>query len=129
MPVEGVRQHRLHKIIRDNVEAGSSVYTDDLHSYKSLDGYDHGIVNHAHAYVIGQINTNCMESFWSLLKRARHGTYISVEPFHLFRYLDEQSYRFNTRRWKDNDRFGAVLERVTGRRLFFKELIGQKQPA
>ena len=63
--------------------------------------YAHKVINHAEEYVRGNVHTNSIENFWSLLKRGIKGTYVSVEPFHLFRYLDEQSFRFNTR--KDND--------------------------
>jgi hypothetical protein len=59
-------------------------------------------------YVDGQVHTNGMENFWSLVKRGLKGTYISVEPFHLFRYLDEQVYRYNNRKLAhDGERFGS----------------------
>ena len=94
--IADVRQHRLHREIVENVEEGSTVYTDDLHSYKNMPlEYEHQIVNHAHEYARGNVHTNGLESYWSLLKRALGGTYVSVEPFHLFRYLDEQAFRFN----------------------------------
>ena len=66
-----------------------------------------------------------MENFWSLLKRALGGTYVSVEPFHLFRYLDEQAYRFNERHGKDIDRFKRTMSRVVGKRLTYAKLSGQ----
>ena len=66
-----------------------------------------------------------MENFWSLFKRAIHGTYVSIEPFHTFRYLDEQSYRFNTRKQSDAQRFAGVLGSVEGRRVTYRELIGR----
>jgi hypothetical protein len=72
----------------------------------------------------GQVHTNGCENFWSLLKRAQ-GTYVSVEPFHLFRYLDEQVFRFNNRKgMNDADRFGEVIRNIVGRRLTYSELIG-----
>jgi hypothetical protein len=70
-----------------------------------------------------------MENFWSLLKRTIYGTYVSVEPFHLFRYLDEQTFRFNRRKGTDSQRFQTVLTSSTGRRLTYKELIGEADEA
>jgi transposase-like protein len=130
MPVENVRKHQLGGIVREHVEEGSTVCTDDLHSYKHLNGeYDHRVINHAHAYVDGRVHTNGLESFWALLKRTIGGTYVSVEPFHLFRYLDEQTYRFNNRKWTDANRFAAALESVTGRRVMYRELTGKDHTA
>lgn len=71
------------------------------------------------------IHTNGIENFWSLLKRTIKGTYISIEPFHLFRYLDEQSFRFNNRKVNDKDRFQKVMEQVTGKRLTYSEVTGK----
>jgi hypothetical protein len=90
--------------------------------------YIHSVINHAHEYVNGHIHTNGIENFWSLLKRSIKGTYVSVEPFHLFRYLDEQSFRFNTRKATDSDRFIQAALSITGKRLTFDELTG-KEPA
>jgi predicted nucleic acid-binding protein len=75
--------------------AGSAVFTDALKSYEGLDEFQHEVVDHAVEYVRGEVHTNGLESFWSLLKRGIHGTYVSVEPFHLFRHLDEQAFRYN----------------------------------
>ena len=80
----------------------------------SASEYTHNVIDHAEKYVDGQIHTNGCENFWSLLKRAIKGTYVSVEPFHLFRYLDEQAFRFNNRKTTDAERFKDVLARVTG---------------
>ena len=129
LPVENVRQSRLHPQVRAHVEAGANLYTDALHSYKGLTEYQHKVIDHAEKYVEGNVHTNGMENFWSLLKRTIKGTYISVEPFHLFRYLDEQSFRFNERKDVDSGRFANLLDSVVGRRLTYKQLIGQKQPA
>jgi hypothetical protein len=99
--------------------------------YRGLDAdFVHQVIDHAEAYVNSRIHTNGLENFWSLLKRALGGTYISVEPFHLFRYLDEQSFRYNSRATKNNplndaDRFSAVLSQVADRRLTYKELTGK----
>src|SRR5205807_10021602 len=97
-----VRKDTLPAIICANVRRGSMIYTDFLLSYDGLDSdYAHRVIDHAEAYVDGEVHTNSCENFWSLLKRAIKGTYVSVEPFHLFRYLDEQSFRFNNRKGTD----------------------------
>lgn len=85
----------------------------------------HNVINHAEKYVEGNVHTNGIENFWSLLKRTIGGTYISVEPFHLVRYLDEQAFRFNRRKATDADRFFEVLCMVTGKRVQYQELIGR----
>jgi transposase-like protein len=122
----------FHAMVKDNVEFGSNLSTDDCHSYWGLDEkYIHQIVDHAECYVDGQVHTNSLENFWSLLKRGLKGTYIAVEPFHLFRYLDEQAFRFNNRKDErgnklgDADRFTIALSHVAGKRLTFKEVTGK----
>jgi hypothetical protein len=97
--------------------------TDELLSYDALDSdYAHKVINHAERYVDGNVHTNRMENFWSLLKRAIGGTYVSVEPFHLFRYLDEQAFRYNERKLTDFERFQLVLAAVAGKRLTWNHL-------
>ncbi|HWN10712.1 MAG TPA: IS1595 family transposase [Pyrinomonadaceae bacterium] len=126
MVVEGTKRRMLHGEVVRHVEAGSTVYTDALRSYNRLDEeYIHNVINHAERYVDGHIHTNGIENFWSLLKRSIGGMYVSVEPFHLFRYLDEQSFRFNKRKVTALDRFIEATKTVTGRRLTFKELTGK----
>jgi hypothetical protein len=111
---------------RKHVEAGAELLTDELASYVGLSReYIHNVINHAETYVEGHIHTNGMENFWSLLKRAIKGTYVSVEPFHLFRYLDERSFRYNARRTNDRTRFLDVVRTIAGRRLTYKSLIGE----
>src|SRR4029077_1794449 len=109
-----------------NVEAGSAIFTDEMGGYKGLDEYEHAIIDHAVKYVDGRIHTNGLENFWSLLKRGLGGTYVSVEPFHLFRYLDEQAFRYNNRKKPMDDcaRFEKVLAMVTGKRLTYTKLTG-----
>jgi transposase-like protein len=110
--------------VRLNVEPGSTIHTDALQSYKGLDSeYVHNVIDHAEAYVDGQVHTNGCENFWSLLKRGLKGTYVAVEPFHLFRYLDEQAFRFNERGLNDAQRFESVLAAIVGRRLTYANLI------
>ena len=126
MIVEGTKRRMLHGKVSEHVEAGSNVYTDALRSYNELDReYIHGVINHAEKYVDGLVHTNGIENFWSLLKRSIKGTYVSVEPFHLFRYLDEQTFRFNTRKGTDADRFVKAAAALTGKRLTYSELIGK----
>jgi transposase-like protein len=119
------RKADLHPVIKDNVEAGTELHTDALHSYKSLgEDFIHKFIDHAECYVKDNVHTNSLENFWSLLKRAIKGTHVSVEPFHLFRYLDAQSFRFNNRKANDGARFVKVLGSVTGKRLTYKALTG-----
>jgi transposase-like protein len=125
------RKSSLQAEVRKNVEAGAALYTDFLLSYEGLAGeYQHKVVDHAVEYVNGRVHTNGLENFWSLLKRGLHGTYVSVEPFHLFRYLDEQEFRYNNRGNKeapvtDFDRFKMVLSHVAGKRLTYEHLTGK----
>jgi len=98
----------------EHIEEGTTLYTDSLRSYRNLNDYTHEFIDHATEYVRGNVHTNGMESYWSLLKRALHGTYISVEPFHLFRYLDEQAFRFNHRILSDAQRFALVIIATSG---------------
>src|SRR5271156_6577325 len=126
------KKHALQTNIRAHVKAGSAIYTDALMSYHGLkqQGFQHQVVDHAEKYVYGQVHTNGLENFWSLLKRQLKGTYISVEPFHLFRYLDEQVYRYNNRGSKENpvndgDRFQQALSQIAGKRLTFAEVTGK----
>lgn len=117
----------LQKLVRENVEAGSSVYSDALKSYEGFGAdYTHQVIDHAQAYVDGQVHTNGMENFWSLLKRGINGTYVSVEPYHLFRYVDEQAFRFNNRKdMNDGDRLSLAVSQIVGKRLTFDQLIGK----
>ena len=121
-----VQRQSLHEEIRRHVEPGCNLFTDAYVSYKGLESeYAHQVVDHAVEYVRGTVHTNTIENFWSLLKRGIKGTYVSVEPFHLFRYLDEQAFRFNTRKANDAERFASALSSVAGRRLTYQQLIGQ----
>lgn len=117
----------LQTIIRENVEAGSEIFTDALMAYVGLNkDYNHQIIDHAEAYVRDNVHTNGLENFWSLLKRTLGGTYVSVEPFHLFRYVDEQAFRFNNRLpLKDTDRFSYLVRKIVGKRLTYAELTGK----
>jgi transposase-like protein len=125
--VDTRKKRDLQKQVRENVEAGAAIFTDELKSYNGLESdYQHAVINHAVEYVNGNVHTNTMENFWSLLKRGLHGTYISVEPFHLFRYLDEQAFRYNNRKdFTDADRFDLAVRQIVGKRLTYAELTGK----
>jgi transposase-like protein len=122
----------VQALVREHVEAESNVYTDALKSYEGLSEFTHQVIDHAEAYVDGQIHTNGCENFWSLLKRGIGGTYISVEPFHLFRYVDEQAFRYNNRKdslgepMTDAQRFDIAVRQAIGKRLTWKELTGKE---
>ncbi len=129
--VNSRKRVELDPLVRKNVKPGSEIMTDELKSYDALaPDYVHNVINHAEAYVKGNVHTNGMENFWSLLKRAIRGTYVSVEPYHLFRYLDEEGFRFNERQHEDGDRgrFIAVLKQMVGRRITYKQLTGHDEP-
>src|SRR5664280_531904 len=124
--VDSRRKQELQKQIRDHVEAGAAIFTDELLSYDGLESdYQHAVINHAVEYVNENVHTNGMENFWSLLKRGLHGTYISVEPFHLFRYIDEQAFRFDYRKLNDAERFDLGVRGIIGKRLTYAELTGK----
>jgi transposase-like protein len=129
--VPNVRRETLQAEILNNVNHGSAVFTDQAVAYDSLkEKYIHDTVNHLDTYVRGQVHTNGLENFWSLMKRNLSGTYIAVEPFHLDAYVDEQVFRFNNRATKDNplndaDRFALVVNQIVGRRMTYKELTGK----
>ena len=122
------KKKALHAHVREHVEPGAEVFTDALKSYEGLSAeYVHQVVDHAVEYVKGHVHTNGLENFWSLLKRTLKGTYVSIEPFHLFRYLDEQSFRFNERKNEQGDggRFKSVVKGCAGKRLTYREVTGK----
>jgi transposase-like protein len=122
------KKKALQAEVRQHVTAESTLFTDALPSYEGLiRDYKHQVIDHAIAYVDGKVHTNNLENFWSLLKRGLRGTYVSVEPFHLFRYLDEQAFRYNLRKkpMTDGDRFEFVSSHVLGKRLTYAELTGK----
>ena len=122
--MDRIRARELDPSIRDNVEKGAEVITDAFPSYHRLsDEYIHNVIDHAESYVNGHVHTNGLENFWSLLKRGLKGTYVNVEPFHLFRYLDEQAFRFNERKDNDQGRFIKALSGVVGKSLKYAKLI------
>jgi transposase-like protein len=130
--VPNVKRETLQYEILSQVEMGAKLYSDDAVAYNELASlYAHEVVNHSLEYVRGRVHTNGMENFWSLLKRGLNGTYVAVEPFHLFRYIDEQVFRYNNRATKDNplndsDRFNLVVSQMLGKRLTFAQVTGKE---
>jgi hypothetical protein len=120
-------RRNLQRRIHESVEAGAAIFSDQHPMYTGLDeDYKHAVINHAIEYVRGNTHTNTIENFWSLLKRGLHRTYVSVEPFHLFRYIDEQAFPYNNRTDMDDaDRFVTAMAQVSGKRLTYKELTGK----
>ena len=130
--IPGVDRKTLQNEILNNVEKKSKVFTDSHNGYKRLAKMDfvHEAVNHLEEYVRGEVHTNGLENFWSLLKRGLNGTYVAVEPFHLDRYVTEQVFRYNNRATKDNpltdaDRFVLAVSQIQGKRLTYAELTGK----
>jgi transposase-like protein len=129
--VPNVKRETLQDEVLENVKFGTKIYTDDAVPYDKLHWrYVHEVVNHAEEYVRGQVHTNGLENFWSLLKRGLKGTYVAVEPFHLDRYIDEQVFRYNNRATKENpltdaDRFSLALTQIANKRLTYAELTGK----
>jgi len=121
----------IEPVLTEHVEDGATIHTDEFPVYARLsDRYIHEVVVHAEAYVRNHVHTNGIENFWSLLKRGLNGTYVSVEPFHLFRYVEEQVFRYNNRATRENplndgDRFALVVSQIVGHRLTYKELTGK----
>jgi transposase-like protein len=128
--IDSRKKKSLQAEVRRHVEAGSAIFTDALKSYEGLTEFE--VVDHAIEYVRGNVHTNGLENFWSLLKRGLKGTYVSVEPFHLFRYLDEQMFRYNNRKdedgepLKDFDRFDLAVRQIVGKRLTWNHLTGKE---
>lgn len=123
----------IRPFVKENVEPGSNINSDEHgDTWKMGDEYWHATVNHMEKYVDGNVHTNGIENFWALLKRGISGTYVSVEPFHLFRYVDEQAFRYNNRLpMSDAARFGYLVRKVVGKRLTYAQLTGkvEERPA
>lgn len=131
--IPNVKREALQTEILRQIEKGSTIYTDGWTGYDSLKTQEfiHETVTHMGEYVRGQVHTQGIENFWSLLKRGLTGTYVAVEPFHLGKYVDEQVFRYNNRATKDNplndqDRFLALLSQISGKRLTYAELTGKE---
>jgi hypothetical protein len=127
--VENRTKSVIHPLVNEHIAPGSTLVTDEHGGYRGTD-FQHAIINHAMEYVNGQVHTNGIENFWSLLKRGINGTYVAIEPFHLDRYLDEQMFRYNNRATKkqnvtDSDRFSLAVSQIVGKRLTYAELTGK----
>jgi transposase-like protein len=126
--LRGTKKPELQGNVREYVLKGSTICTDKHRSYEGLESdYNRHVIDHAVEYANGHVHTNGLENFWSLLKRSLKGTYVNVEPFHLFRYLDEQAFRFNDRKLTDSERFIGAVPSIVGRRLTYKGLTGNVQ--
>lgn len=121
------KKKTIAPFMKENIEVGANLHTDEWQAgFWGADEYMHEMVNHLEGYVNGNVHTNGIENFWSLLKRGIGGTYVSVEPFHLFRYVDEQAFRFNNRGpMTDSSRFRYIMRKIVGKRLTYDELIGK----
>lgn len=125
--IANTRTATVDGVVREHVEPGSKVFTDALASYRLLSSqYVHQFVDHAKKYAEGIVHTNGLENFWSLFKRSIKGTYVAIEPFHVFRYLDEQCFRFNNRKLSDRLRFTETLRSVLDKRLTYNDLTGRR---
>src|SRR5258708_985849 len=134
--VPNVTRETLQAVLLKNIKYGSKLYTDHAVGYDKVSyNFAHGVVSHAKRYVDGRIHTNGLENFWSLLKRGLRGTYVAVEPFHLFRYVDEQVFRYNNRKHANNvpmtdaQRFALAMSQIGGNRLTYAELTGKDADA
>jgi len=115
-------------LIQKYVKKGSNMVTDEFKIYRSLKslGYNHETVSHIYnEYVRGQWHSNSIEGTFGLLKRGIIGIYHSVSPKHLQRYCDEFSYRYNSRKVTDNERFNQCFTQAEGKRLTYKRLIAK----
>jgi transposase-like protein len=129
--IPNIKRETLQNEVLREVTHGAKVYTDGWLGYDNLHAeFVHAFVDHTERYVDGQVHTNGIENFWSLLKRTLSGTYVAVEPFHMERYLDEQIFRFNNRATRDNplndaDRFDLAVRQIVGKRLTYVEVTGK----
>ncbi len=120
--VPDTRGETLRGFVLDNTEPGTKIYTDEALSYKKLPNQE--AVRHASfEYVRGDVHTNGVESFWSMLKRGYIGTFHKMSVKHLQRYVDEFSGRHNLRELDTIDQMRAMVMAVVGRRLMYKDLI------
>ena len=124
------RRETLHGVIRENIETGTPIYTDAHAGYQGLNPtFIHEYIDHLEKYVDGAVHTNGLENFWCLFKRCVKGTHVSIEPFHLTRYVDSEAFRFNNRGFNDGQRFILAVQGIEGKRLTYKGLIGASEVA
>jgi len=123
------KKKTIQPFVKKNVAPGSDIHSDEhAGTWRMDDTYFHNVVNHLECYVDGNVHTNGVENFWALLKRGINGTYVSVEPYHLFRYVDEQAFRYNNRLpMEDGSRFSYLVRKIVGKRLTYAELTGKTE--
>ena len=127
--VKDVSAKTLLPKLRDSIHQDATLYTDSANVYIHVNEYflTHSSVNHSiEEYVRGNVHTNNIECFWSVLKRTIGGTYIHVNPRHLDRYLAEQVFRFDERENKDGPRFVKAIKGSDLKRLTYKTLISKE---
>ena len=125
--VDDTTRRTLHGFVHDHVAAGSTVYTDGAEAYRGL-GYDHAAVRHSVGeYVRGEVHTNGVEPFWSMLKRGYYGTYHKMSFKHLQRYVAEFVARHNVRDFNTIDQMAALAKAMEGKRLMYRDLTAGPQ--
>ena len=126
-PISGTDSRSVIEFVKAHTEPGATVYTDDAKAYAGLQKqYQHGSVKHSVGeFVRGEIHTNSIESFWAVFKRSIHGTWHHVSNKHLARYVNEATFRLNEGNCEVDtiDRMTALVKRVGGKRLPYKELV------
>ena len=124
-PISNLSKAYLQRFVRANAREGATVVTDAFRSYAGLsDAYTHKTVNHSVGeYVRDQAHTNGIESFWALLKRGHYGIFHSMSGKHLHRYVNEFSFRHNTKQAGTMGFIEATVGRMVGKRLTYKELV------
>ena len=129
MHIPNVHKETLVSGVRENVEPGSTLYTDTWSGFNELKAeYTHDAVNHKMGqYVKGDCTTNRIENVWSVYKRAIKSSYIHVSKKHLGRYLREFDFRYNVRGFKDGERLLTAAANIAGKRLTYKELAGNAE--
>lgn len=125
MIIKDTKVKSIQPIILSNVNREANLMTDEWHAYKNMNKfYTHNIVDHSKKeYVNGDCTTNSIENFWSHLKRSIIGVYYHTSPKHLQQYVNETTFRFNTRKETTSDRFNMLLETANNKRLTYKALI------
>lgn len=127
-PVKGTDTETIQAEIRQHVEPGAMLHTDQHSAYVGLDEFGHESVNHtAGEYVRGDVTINGMESVWAVLKRGMHGVYHHCSDKHLGRYVDEFAFRLNDGNVgrKTMDRIDSLVDSTPGNRITYKELIAE----
>lgn len=128
--VNDARMRTLQSVLKEHIVEGSTLFTDGHGAYDNLHNtFVRDTINHSVEYVRGNVHTNSIENFWSLLKRTIKGTYVSVEASHLQKYVEEQVFRFNERKGNDSDRFNKITTQLAGKRLTYADLTGKTESA